>query len=43
MAQEQQFLQALAGVATARIEGDRLELRDTTDAIVMTLSREGSD
>jgi len=43
MEQEQRFLQGLDGVATARIEGDRLELRNAADAIVMTLYREDSD
>jgi heat shock protein HslJ len=43
MDQEQQFLQSLAVVATVRVEGDRLELRDAGGALVMTLDREGAD
>ena len=43
MDQEQQFLQSLAGVATSRIEGDRLELRNADGALVVTLHREGAD
>jgi heat shock protein HslJ len=42
MEQEQQFLKALETVATAQFEGDRLELRTTTGALAMTLTREGS-
>jgi heat shock protein HslJ len=37
MEQEQQFLQALQGVATARIDGDRLELRTGLAALAVTL------
>ncbi|MFO1204398.1 MAG: META domain-containing protein [Burkholderiales bacterium] len=37
MEQEQQFLKALETVATARFEGDRLELRTAEDALAMTL------
>jgi heat shock protein HslJ len=37
------FLQSLAGVATSRIEGDRLEFRNADGAIVVTLHREGAD
>lgn len=40
MEQEQQFLQALQGVATARIDGDRLELRTGQGALAATLVRE---
>lgn len=40
MEQEQQFLKALETVATARLEGDRLELRTAADALAMTLTRE---
>ena len=42
MEQEQQFLNALATVATSRIEGDRLELRTATGALAVALSREPS-
>lgn len=37
MEQEQQFLQALATVATARREGDRLELRTADGALAVSL------
>jgi heat shock protein HslJ len=40
MEQEQQFLKALETVATARFEGDRLELRAATDALAATLARD---
>lgn len=43
MEQEQQFLAALATVTTARIEGDRLELRTAGGALAATLSRSGRD
>jgi len=39
MEQEQQFLKALETVATARFEGDRLELRTAAGALAATLSR----
>jgi heat shock protein HslJ len=39
MEQEQQFLKAFAMVATARFEGDRLELRSPDGALAMTLKR----
>jgi heat shock protein HslJ len=39
MEQEQQFLKALETVATARFEGDRIELRTAADALAMTLAR----
>ena len=39
MEQEQQFLKALETVATARAEGDRLELRSAEGAIAITLQR----
>lgn len=41
MEQEQQFLQALATVASARFEGRRLELRTAAGALAVTLVREG--
>jgi len=40
MEQEQQFLHALATVATARIEGDRLELRTASGALALSLARD---
>lgn len=40
MEQEQQFLQALQTVASARIDGDRLELRTEAGALAATLVRE---
>jgi len=40
MAQEQQFLKALETVATARFEGDRLELRTADGAIAALLVRD---
>lgn len=39
MAQEQQFLAALATVTTARIEGDRLELRTSDGALAVGATR----
>jgi heat shock protein HslJ len=39
MEQEQQFLKALETVATARMEGDRLELRTAAGALAATLAR----
>jgi heat shock protein HslJ len=39
MEQEQQFLRALATVATVRFEGDRLELRTAEGALAVSLSR----
>ena len=39
MEQEQQFLKALETVATARFEGDRLELRTATGALAATLAK----
>jgi heat shock protein HslJ len=41
MEQEQQFLKALEAVATARFEGDRLELRAASGALAITLAKEG--
>jgi heat shock protein HslJ len=43
MEQEHAFLAALANVATARIEGDRLELRRADGAIALVLHRAGSE
>ncbi|HEX9207032.1 MAG TPA: META domain-containing protein [Steroidobacteraceae bacterium] len=43
MEQEQSFLQALASVSAARVEGDRLELRTAQGALALTLYRAGSD
>jgi heat shock protein HslJ len=43
MEQEQHFLRALESVATARVEGDRLELRTAAGAVALTLYRAGSD
>lgn len=40
MAQEQQFLKALETVATARVEGDRLELRTADGALAAILLRD---
>jgi heat shock protein HslJ len=40
MEQEQQFLKALEAVATARMEGDRLELRTATGALAATLTKQ---
>jgi heat shock protein HslJ len=37
MEQEQQFLKALGTVATARVEGDRLEMRTADDALAVIL------
>lgn len=42
MEQEQQFLQALETVASARREGDRLELRTAAGALALTLTSAGS-
>lgn len=42
MEQEQRFLAALATVATARFEGDRLDLRTAADALAMTLAKQAS-
>jgi heat shock protein HslJ len=39
MEQEQQFLRALATVATARFEGDRLELRTAKGSLAVSLRR----
>jgi heat shock protein HslJ len=39
MEQEQQFLRALSTVATARFEGERLELRTAEGALAVSLSR----
>ena len=39
MEQEQQFLTALGTVATARLEGERLELRTATGALAATLAK----
>jgi len=39
MEQEQQFLKALETVATARFEGDRLELRSTAGALAVALTK----
>jgi heat shock protein HslJ len=39
MEQEQQFLKALETVATARFEGDRLELRTAEGALAITLTK----
>jgi heat shock protein HslJ len=36
MAQEAQFLAALASATTARREGDRLELRTASDALAVS-------
>jgi heat shock protein HslJ len=41
MAQEQAFLKALASVATARVEGQRLELRTASGSLAATLQRDG--
>jgi heat shock protein HslJ len=43
MEQEQQFLSALAKVTSARIEGDRLELRAADGALALTLARSAGD
>jgi heat shock protein HslJ len=37
MEQEQAFFSALATVATMRIEGERLEMRTTDDALALML------
>jgi len=42
MEQEQQFLKALETVATARQEGDRLELRTAEGALAVSLTREAA-
>jgi heat shock protein HslJ len=39
MEQEQAFLNAMASVATMRIEGDRLEFRTADDALALMLRR----
>ena len=39
MEQERQFLQALETVATARFEGDRLELRSAEGQLAVTLTK----
>lgn len=39
MEQEQRFLKALASVASARLEGDRLELRTEAGAVAVVLER----
>ena len=39
MAQEQAFLKALEPVATARVDGDRLELRTAAGALAVVLTR----
>ena len=41
MEQEQQFLKALEAVTTMRVEGDRLEFRDSAGALQVTAQREG--
>jgi heat shock protein HslJ len=41
MEQEQQFLKALGTVATARLEGNKLELRTADDALAMMLTKAG--
>jgi heat shock protein HslJ len=41
MRQEAAYLKALEGVATARIEGDRLELRSSAGALMATFGRDG--
>jgi heat shock protein HslJ len=40
MEQEQQFFKALETVATARLEGDRLELRTAEDQLAVTLTND---
>jgi heat shock protein HslJ len=40
MEQEQQFIKALETVATARFEGDRLELRTAAGALAATLAKD---
>jgi heat shock protein HslJ len=42
MEQEQQYLRALQGVASARVEGDRLELRDADGALAVAFHRSGA-
>jgi heat shock protein HslJ len=39
MEQEQQFLKALSTVATARFDGDRLELRTAEGSLAVSLVR----
>jgi len=39
MEQERQFLRALETVATARFEGDRLELRSAEGQLAVTLTK----
>ena len=41
MEQETAFLRALQGAATARVEGDQLELRDAQGALLVSASRVG--
>jgi heat shock protein HslJ len=43
LAQEQAFLRALGDVSSARVEGDRLELRRADGAVAIAGYREGSD
>jgi len=43
MEQERAFLDALASVASARVEGDRLELRTADGAIALVLHRTGAE
>jgi heat shock protein HslJ len=43
MEQERTFLDALASVATSRLEGDRLELRRADGAIALVLYRAGTE
>jgi heat shock protein HslJ len=43
MAQEQDFLNAMATVSEVRMEGERLELRTARGAMALVLYREGSD
>lgn len=42
MEQEREFLKALESVATARFEGDRLELRTAAGALAATLTRDAT-
>jgi heat shock protein HslJ len=42
MEQEQAYLKALESVASARVEGNRLDLRDSKGALAISLVREGS-
>lgn len=43
MEQEQAYLNALAKVTTARVEGDRLELRGADGALAASFRRAGTD